>query len=307
MVPRARATGNAYRGLKPSTDDGANMARRSVLFSPGDKPDLMRKAPATGADVVVFDLEDAVAPERKEEGREAVSEVLTDPAFDPDCEVCLRVSTDAAGTDLATVFDDAARLDAVMLPKVESAEDVDTLAAMLAERDADLPVFALCETAAGVLHAEAIANADATTAVAFGAEDLSADIGANRTEEGTEVLYAREHVVLAASAAGVDAIDTVFTDIDDTDRLAEETAFARDLGYDGKMAIHPTQVPVMNDGFTPSDEQIEWARRVLAARDDHEGDGVFRVDGEMIDAPLLARAENVLDRTPNGENTGSDE
>jgi citrate lyase subunit beta/citryl-CoA lyase len=283
------------------------MTRRSVLFSPGDRPTLLRKAPGTGADVVVFDLEDAVAPGEKEAGREAVREVLTDPAFDPDCEVCVRVSTHETGADLDAVVAEDGRLDAVMLPKAESSDQVDTLAAMLAERDADVPVFALCETAAGVLHAEAIANADATTAVAFGAEDLSADIGANRTREGTEVLYAREHVVLAASAAGVDAIDTVFTDIEDTDRLAEETHFARDLGYDGKMAIHPAQVPVMNEAFTPSDEQVAWARRVLDARDEHEGTGVFRVDGEMIDAPLIARAETVLERAVDDRSVDTDE
>ncbi|WP_254537531.1 HpcH/HpaI aldolase/citrate lyase family protein [Halomarina litorea] len=272
------------------------MPRRSVLFSPGDKPDLMRKAPGTGADVIVFDLEDAVAPERKDAGRDAVSEVLTDPDFDPDCEVCVRVSVAEAPADLDAVLRDDPRIDAVMLPKAESGADVDGLAALLAERDADLPVFALCETAAGVLHAEDVAAADATTAVCFGAEDLSADIGANRTREGTEVLYAREHVVLAASAAGVDALDTVFTDIEDTDGLGEETNFARDLGYDGKLLIHPAQVPVVNEAFTPSDEQVAWARRVLAARDDHDGEGVFRVDGEMIDAPLIARAERVLER-----------
>lgn len=267
--------------------------RRSVLFSPGDQPTLMRKAPRTGADVVVFDLEDAVSPTNKRAGREAVAEVLTDPEFDPDCEVCVRVT---GHDDLAFLADDSARLDSTMLPKTESAADVNDFSALLTERDVDVPVLALCETAAGVLHAEEIAAAPATTAIAFGAEDLSADIGANRTEGGTEVLYAREHVVLAASAAGVDAIDTVFTDIGNTDRLADETAFARDLGYDGKMAIHPEQVPVINDAFTPTDEQIEWARRVLAARDEHDG-GVFRVDDEMIDAPLISRAENILERT----------
>jgi citrate lyase subunit beta/citryl-CoA lyase len=272
------------------------MPRRSVLFSPGDKPDLMRKAPSTGADVVVFDLEDAVAPEGKSAGREAVHQVLSDPSFDPDCEVCVRVSADDAPADLGTVLADDPRVDAVMLPKAESAEDVDTLAAQLAERDADLPVFALCETARGVLHAEEIAAADATTAVCFGAEDLSADVGANRTESGTEVLYARQHVVLAASAADVAAIDTVFTDLEDAERLREDTQFARDLGYDGKMVIHPAQVSVVNDAFTPTDEQVAWAERVLAGRDEHEGEGVFRVDGEMIDAPLVARAERVLDR-----------
>lgn len=252
----------------------------------------MRKAPGTGADVIVFDLEDAVAPPNKQAGREAVAEVLTDPDFDPECEVCVRV-TDARD-DLA-VLADVPRLDSVMLPKTESAEEINDCSDFLANHGVDLPVFALCETAAGVLHAEEIAAAPATTAVAFGAEDLSADIGANRTEEGTEVLYAREHVVLAASAAGVDAIDTVFTDIGNTDRLDDETAFARDLGYDGKMAIHPEQVSVINDAFTPTDEQVEWARRVLAAHDEHNG-GVFRVDNEMIDAPLISRAENVLER-----------
>ncbi len=256
----------------------------------------MRKAPGTGADVVVFDLEDAVVPERREAGREAVNGVLTDPDFDPNCEVCVRVTGETAGADLDGVAAGTPRLDLVMLPKAESGDDVDALADELAERGLDVPVFALCETARGVLNAEGIADADATTALAFGAEDLSADIGANRTEEGTEVLYAREHVVLAASAARVDAVDTVFTDIEGTERLREECAFARDLGYDGKMAIHPAQVPVMNEAFSPSDDQVAWARRVLTAHAASEGEGVLRVDGEMIDAPLVARARNVLER-----------
>lgn len=255
----------------------------------------MRKAPESDADVVVFDLEDAVGPENKSAGRAAVADVITDPAFDPDCAVCVRV-TDDTRSDLAFLADDSFRLDLLMLPKTETADDVTDLAALLSEYGVDIPVCALCETAQGVLNAPEIAAAEATGAIAFGAEDLAADTGANRTEAGTEVLYAREHVVLAASAAGVDAIDTVYTDIDDTDGLTEATAVARDLGYDGKMAIHPAQVPVINDTFAPSDEQIEWARRVLEAREEHE-EGVFRVDDEMIDAPLIARAENILERT----------
>src|SRR5699024_6319709 len=168
----------------------------------------------------------------------------------------------------------------------------------LAERDADRPIFALVETARGVLHAEEIADADATTALCFGAEDLAADMGANRTDDGTEVLSAREHTVLAASAAGVDAIDTLVTDIDATERLREDTEFTVDLGYDGKLAIHPAQVGVINDAYTPSDERVDWAERVLDAREKADaGDrGVFRVDGEMIDAPLVSQAERVLDR-----------
>jgi citrate lyase subunit beta/citryl-CoA lyase len=276
------------------------MVRRSVLFSPGDRPEMLRKAPGAGADVVVFDLEDAVGPARKDEARDAVRDVLADPEFDPDCEVCVRVNPTgvAADADLEGIAGEDVRLDSVMLPKVSAADDVADLDALLAERGFDVPVLALVETAAGVLHAEAIAAADATDAVLFGAEDLAADLGATRTDEGTEVLHAREHVVLAASAAGVDAIDTVYTDIEDTEGVASETRFAAGLGYDGKMAIHPAQVAPINDAFTPDPDDVAWAERVVAARDEAaaEDRGVFRVDGEMIDAPLVAQAERILAR-----------
>jgi citrate lyase subunit beta/citryl-CoA lyase len=274
------------------------MARRSVLFSPGDQPDLLRKAPDAGADTVVFDLEDAVAPERKADARRDVATVLTDASFDPSCEVCVRVNADVstAAADLDAVLEGDPRLDAVMVPKAESATDVRTIADLLAEHGAALPVIALCESARGVLHAEDIAATPAVDAVAFGAEDLAADVGATRTEGSEEVSHARQHVVLAAAAADVDAIDTVFTDIEATDRLAEETGVAVQLGYDGKMAIHPAQVDVINEAFTPDPETVEWAERVLEAREAADGRGVFRVDGEMIDAPLVARAERVMER-----------
>ena len=274
------------------------MARRSVLFSPGDQPDLLRKAPDSGADTVVFDLEDAVAPERKADARCDVATVLTDASFDPSCEICVRVNADVstAAADLDAVLDGDPRLDAVMVPKAESATDVGTLADLLAERGADVPIVALCESARGVLHAEGIAAAPAVDAVAFGAEDLTADVGATRTEGSEEVSHARQHVVLAAAAADVDALDTVFTDIEATDRLAEETRVAVQLGYDGKMAIHPAQVDVINEAFTPDPETVEWAERVLEARAAADGRGVFRVDGEMIDAPLVAQAERVMER-----------
>jgi len=278
------------------------MARRSVLFSPGDQPALLRKAPSSGADVVVFDLEDAVAPERKSDAREAVRSVLADPSFDPDCEVCVRVNPVgvAADADLDAVLDGDASdaVDAVMLPKTADADDVRTLDGLVDEHDRSLPVLALVETAAGVLHAEEIAAADPTDALVFGAEDLAADLGATRTEDGTEVLYAREHAVLAASAADVDAVDTVYTDFEDTAGLREETAFAAELGYDGKMAIHPAQVDPINEAFTPDGDSVEWARKVLAAKEEADAAdaGVFRVEGEMVDAPLVAQAERVVER-----------
>ncbi|MDL5363625.1 CoA ester lyase [Halalkalicoccus sp. NIPERK01] len=271
------------------------MTRRSVMFTPGDRPEMLRKAPKAGADVLVFDLEDAVAPDRKAEAREIVADLLADPDFTPESEVCVRVTPEFEA-DLAVL--ERARPDSLMLPKVAGRADVAAFDAAVREYGDALPVLALVENAAGVLAAPEIAAHDAVDALVFGAEDLSADIGATRTAEGTEVLYARERVVIAASAADCEAIDTVYTDIEDHEGLVEETRFAIQLGYDGKMAIHPGQVGPINEAFTPDPEAIEWAERVLDARDraESEGRGVFRVDGEMIDAPLIARAERIRER-----------
>ena len=267
------------------------MVRRSVLFAPGDQPELMRKAPETGADTVVFDLEDAVAPDRMDEAREAVAAALE--ALDGDTELCVRVNPlgQGGGADLDALN---RAPDSVMLPKVSGVGDVEALARALEARGLEVPVLALLETAAGVLAAAEVAGAAVTDAVLFGAEDLAADLGATRTDEGTEVLHARQRVALAAAGADIDAIDTLYTEYEDTEGLAVDTERAREWGFDGKMAIHPTQVPVINDAFTPDPERVEWAERVVAASQDNEG--VFAVDGEMIDAPLIAQAETVLER-----------
>ena len=273
----------------------SGMIRRSVMFTPGDRPEMLRKAPESDADVIVFDLEDAVAPERKAEARGIVGDLLSDPEFDPDPEICLRVNPEFA-EDLTVL--EHARPDSLMLPKAASKGDVAALDEQVREYGDSLPLLTLIESAAGVLAAPEIAEQDATDALVFGAEDLSADIGATRTTAGTEVLYARERVVIAASAGGINAIDTVYTDIEDIEGLSDETRFAIQLGYDGKMAIHPGQVKPINEAFTPDSEEIAWAERVLDARDraNEEGRGVFRVDGEMIDAPLIAQAERIKER-----------
>ncbi|MFB1063244.1 CoA ester lyase [Natrinema sp. H-ect4] len=286
------------------------MARRSVLFTPGDRPEMCRKAPESGADVIIFDLEDAVAPQRKAEAREAVRDVLSDPDFDPDCEVCVRVNAidAAAGTaaadDLEELLDDGEdALESLMLPKVDSPDDVRALVDELDDHDASLPVFALLESAAGILAAAEIAAVPATAALAFGAEDLAADIGATRSAEGLEVCYARERVVLAAAANDCAAIDTLVTDFENEERLREDADRSVRYGYDGKLAIHPAQIGPINEAFTPSAEEREWADRVFEAKReaDAEGRGVFAVDGEMIDAPLIARAERIRDRVEAAE------
>lgn len=275
------------------------MTRRSVLFSPGDRPEMLRKAAQSGADVLVFDLEDAVAPERKDTAREVIADILADPAFDPECEVLVRINELPAGNDdLTRIRSEDARLDGVVLPKVGAAANVQRLVRVMSDRRGILPVFALVETAAGILHAESVASVGAVDALVFGAEDLTAEIGATRTAAGDEISYARQHVVLAARAAGVDAIDTLCTAIEDTERTRTDAEHAVRLGYDGKLAIHPAQIDPIHDAFVPADAEVEWARRVLKAAEDH--DGVFEVDGEMIDQPLLRRAERLEERAENG-------
>ena len=277
------------------------MVRRSVLFTPGDRAEMQRKAVEMDADVVVFDVEDGVALDDKKEARETVRQTLR--SIDPDCEVCLRVNADpeTAEEDLDGVLGPDSRPDSVMLPKVDGAQAVETLAAQVREHDIELPILALIESAAGVLHAEEIAAVESTDALLFGAEDLAGDIGALRTDEGTEVLAARSQAVLAASAAGIDAIDTHYPDYVDLEGLREDAEFALQLGYDGKMALHPDQVTVINEAFTPPRERIEWARRILDAAGDHPDRAVFVLDGEMIDAPQIRQAERIRARAQAGD------
>ncbi|MFP8953960.1 HpcH/HpaI aldolase/citrate lyase family protein [Natrialbaceae archaeon A-arb3/5] len=279
------------------------MVRRSVLFTPGDRPEMLRTASEAGADSVVFDLEDAVAPSQKDRAREAVRSLVTDPDFDPDCEVCVRVTaaSDALDADLDALFgstDTEPRLDSVVLPTVDSAEAVRTLVGKLEAYDVRYPILALIETARGVLAAPEIAAVSEIDALVFGAEDLAADLGATRTADGLEVLYARERVVTAAAAYDCDAIDTLVTDYEDESRLVEETKFAIRLGYDGKLAIHPAQIDPINDAFRPSAAELKWAEKVLTAKREADTDerGVFEVDGEMIDAPLIEQAKRLHDR-----------
>jgi citrate lyase subunit beta/citryl-CoA lyase len=280
------------------------MTRRSLLFTPADRPDMMRSAADSDADALVFDLEDAVAPDAKSAARTTVREVVSDRAFDPTGELFVRINPvdQGAGADLDGLAPVGEGIDGVMLPKVGSADDVETVGRMLAEHDMTEHVIPLIESAAGVLAAAAIASAKPTVAVAFGAEDLSADIGATRTGEGLEVLHAREAVVLAAAATNVEAIDTVYTDFEDDEGLETDTRFAAQLGFDGKLAIHPAQVEPINRAFSPDPADVEWAKRVVEAAESTD-DAVFRVDGEMIDAPLLAQAERILSRAESADSS----
>lgn len=260
----------------------------ALLFCPGDRPDRFAKASAR-ADVVILDLEDAVVPAGKEAARDAVAEAVA--GMDPERTI-VRVNAPQTPwwqDDLAALADTPLRM--VMVAKAERAAD---LAA--AER---FDVVALCETAAGVVAAPAIAAAPNCIALMWGGEDLMASLGgrASRQADGAfhhVVQHARSTVLLAAGAFGRTAIDSVYIDIADTGGLARETAEAASIGFGAKACIHPSQVATVRDAFAPDAHEVAWARDVLEAARTAGTAGVFAHQGRMIDAPLLRHAESII-------------
>lgn len=269
------------------------MPRRSVLFSPGHRPALLRGAAETDADVLVFDLEDAVPPPKKTEARHEVRQALA--AIDVEAELCVRINPGAPGeADLQALTSGEHLPEAIMVPKVSTADDIAQVhAAVKTHFDTPRPLFALIEQASGVEHAVAIAQHEQTTALVYGAEDLAADIGASPTPEGCELEYARQRVVHAAAIGGIDPIDTVHLDIEDTAGLRERADRARRLGYVGKIAIHPQQIEPIHETFTPDEEDRRWAREILSAPGAEEG-GVYRVGDQMVDEPIREQARRIL-------------
>jgi citrate lyase subunit beta/citryl-CoA lyase len=269
---------------------------RSLLFVPGTRPDRFDKALASGADAVIVDLEDSVEPGRKAEARRLVGEWLSTTSASGGA---LFVRINAPGSEW--IDDDcewlrpfAGLIEGVVLPKVEHAAAIEGVARGFPE----IAVIPLLETARGILNAADIVSADARIpAVLFGAEDLTAEIGIPRTLDGSEILVARSTVVLAAATIGAEAVDAVWTHLSDMVGLETDAGHARALGFRGKMAIHPDQIPVINHVFSPSAEEIEAARRLVeASREPLErGEGAFRIDGRMVDAPIIKRAERILE------------
>ncbi len=268
--------------------------RRSVLFVPAVRPDRLPKALATGADAVCLDLEDGVSFAKKDEARAQAVALLAEPRTGR-AEVMLRINepeSDLGERDLAAVLAAGVRPDALMVPKVPGAEALCALERRLGPGLAGLPLIVQIETAAGLAAAEAIAMATPNVAVMFfGAVDLSAELGCSI--EWDALLYARSRVVAAAALVGADAMDTPFMDVSAPRQLQSESAAARRLGFTGKAAIHPSQVPIVQDAFSPDAETVAWARRIVEAYEANEG-GVLLVAGKLIERPVIASAQRVL-------------
>jgi citrate lyase subunit beta/citryl-CoA lyase len=257
---------------------------RSYLFAPGHNEKLLGRVFDAGADAVMLDLEDAVPPHAKERARAMVVDALADR------RAWVRINT--VGTDLAAADLDAIRdlAEGIRIPKVESAEDV----RWVRDRAPGTPLICAIESARGILAAFEIASVSGVRHLSLGGVDLRRDLGA--TDGNLQTLYARSHLVVVSRAAGIDPpIDSVYARLDDDAGLRAQTEFARSLGFFGKSAIHPRQLAVLHDVFTPSPQELEWARTVVDTFARARGEAVRLPDGEFIDLPVAQRAHRLLE------------
>lgn len=276
--------------------------RRSRLYLPGNTPKLMLNAGVHQPDGIILDLEDSVAPAKKDEARLLVRNALRQVDF-YGTERMVRINQGERGLDdLQFVVPHNPNL--ILLPKCETADQVkqveDRIAVISVENKITHPVFLMpiIESALGVVNAYQIASAsENVVALAIGLEDYTADLGAPRTTEGRETFYARSVLVNAARAAGIQPIDSVFSDVSDMDALREVVLESKALGFDGMGCIHPRQIKVIHEAFAPNEGEIEKAKRIVLAFDEAEtkGLGVVSLGSKMIDPPVVKRAQRTID------------
>ena len=278
--------------------------RRSMLFLPGNNPNMLINGNCLGSDAVIFDLEDAVAPAEKDAARILVRNTMRYMDF-RSCEIIVRVNsidTPYWKPDLDAIAPYQPSL--ILLPKTGTAAHVleaDAYITALEEKLGLEPntigLMPLIETALGVENAYAIASATKRVKALFlGAEDLTADLQCKRTKEGREIEYARTRLVVAARAAGVDVYDTPFTDVNDDEGIWTDAQYAKALGFTGKASISPRHVEVINTVFSPTQKEINYAYEVMEAiaLAKSQGKGAIALHGKMIDAPIVARAQQTI-------------
>lgn len=290
-------------------------ARRALLYVPGDDLNKIRKAAGLDVDSVCMDMEDGVAANHKDAARQAIVSALHDwRSGEMDfgrSEVLVRINAAGSGLqpdDLAALFgqETAVPPDGLVLPKVESAGDVDRFSLLLGAAEqahgweaGSLVLIVQVESALGLVNIhDIVRSSPRIQAVIFGAEDYAASVGAQRTDGGDEVAYARGAVVAHAAAYDLQAIDMVCVNFRDPQGLAAEAARGAGMGFSGKQVIHPAQVEPVQSAFTPSEAEITYARQVLQAAGEHfdHGRGAFALDGKMVDMPVIKSAERVIAR-----------
>ena len=278
--------------------------RRSMLYIPGNNAAMIQQGGVYGADCVLLDLEDSIAPGEKDAARILLKHTIPAVNF-YGAEVVVRVNhldTPFGHDDIREIV--PIQPDALRVPKIESADDVLRVIGLIEETETAqgllhnrLTIQAMIETAVGVENALAIAKASPrVSSITIGGQDLAADMGISLEKDSCGIDYASRRIVMAAKAAHIEAMDTVFVDVDDEDGLRAATQRAKEIGFTGKAAINPRQIEVINDVFTPTEQEIAKAIDVVSAFNRHKaaGVGVFALHGKMVDAPVVARALHVL-------------
>ena len=278
--------------------------RRTALYVPGNDPAMIQNAGIFGSDSIVLDLEDAVSVNEKDSARFLVRNALNNISYG-NTEVIVRINslfTPYGREDLEVIG--RAHPDGIRLPKAESVQDVQEVDGILSRiekeegfKKGSIKIMPIIESAKGLFNVFEIVKASKRVAVInFGAEDYTADIGAQRTREGKELFDIRSRILLAARVAGIDVQDSVFAYVHDIEGLIRETKFIKQLGFDGKSVIHPTQIKPVHQVFTPTEEEIKNARRIISAIEEakRRKSGVVSLDGRMIDAPVVVKAQRVL-------------
>ena len=269
--------------------------RRTFIFAPGLKPEMYPKALACGTDIVCIELEDGIAPKDKDEAREKGLALFASPQDDDGVERIVRINclrTAFGLADVNAVLATDTPPPALMLPKVMTTDEIIWLDALLSERGHDTRLHIIIETNASLEAIHDIAQASTRIdALFFGGVDMAAELRCKN--EWEPLLYARSRVVHAAASAGIDAIDVPYLDLEDPDGMTREATLARDLGFSGKGSIHPKQIPILNNVFTPSESEIAHARRILGAFAKADT-GLVVVDGKLIEKPVLRDMQRIL-------------
>jgi len=283
---------NGQLSASPGSLPPESAPARTYLFVPGNRPERFGKALASGADAVVLDLEDAVAAEAKSEARDAIANWAATASPAERMRVVIRINdavSSSFAADLRLLSDTG--LAAVMLPKAEAGDEVGAVRAAVPQAS----VLALVESARGLARVDAVAAAAGVTRLAFGTLDYALDLDLDITEDSDALVYAASRIAIAARVAGLAApVAGVTPQLDDEARLLADLAWSRRHGFAAKLCVHPKQVAAIHAALAPSPQDLDWARRVLAA--EAASPGAARLDGLMIDRPVILQAQRTLRR-----------
>ena len=265
--------------------------RRSFIFCPGNKPNMIPKALSSGADMVCIDLEDAIIPEHKNISRVSTVKAFEEISIPNEVETLIRindVNSKEGKDDIQAILNSKNTASGLMLPKIQSVDEIIDLESQIKLANKNLNLHIIIETNMGLQNAWNIAQSSSLIkSLLFGGVDMSADLGCNG--DWLSLLYARSRVVHAAAGAGIDSIDVPFLDLEDMDGMRDEAQKSKNLGFSGKGSIHPKQIESLNKVFTPSSEEIAYANKVIKAFNE-ASDGLVVVDGKLIEKPVLRTA-----------------